>query len=119
MAWIGGGLIGVAGLVWLMLLPLRQAPYTVESHGLRSGAGQTAIEGRLRNRGDAVPALLIEAYLYDTENRYLGTAQSSLTAVPARTTVDFRIPVEPRAASRVERYSLYAGTTPNPFAPEP
>lgn len=112
-------LAALVGLVWVVLLPMRQAPFTVESHELRVEPGGAAIAGRLLNRGPAVPWLLVEAYLYDPERRYLGTAQAAVEGVPGGATVDFRIPVDPRLAPHVARYSLYAGTSPNPFAPEP
>lgn len=111
--------MAVAGLVWVMLLPMRQAPFTVESHEMVRGAEGLGIDGRLRNRGEAASMVLVEAYLYDAENRYLGTAQTALAGVPDRATVDFRIPVDARLAPHLSRYSLYAGTSPNPFAPEP
>jgi hypothetical protein len=113
------GLAVVAGLVWVMLLPMRQAPFTVESHELVRGSHGDGIEGRLENRGEPAARVLVEAYLYDGENRYLGTAQTGLAGVPGGATVDFVIPVDARLAGRVSRYSLYAGTKTNPFAPEP
>lgn len=118
LAGVGAGLVGLAGLVWVLLLPMRQAPFIVASHELVRGPDGAAIAGRLRNRGEAAPRVLLEAYLYDPENRYLGTARGALAAVPADVTVEFRVPLDPRSADRVGRYSLYAGSEPNPFAPD-
>lgn len=118
-AWVGVGLLAVAGLVYVVLLPIRQAPLKVVDHELAGGPEGLAIVGRLRNQGEAAPRVLVEAYLYDSENRYLGTARAVLDAMPSGATTDFRIPLDSRTAERVGRYSLYAGTEPNPFAPDP
>lgn len=106
----------VAGLVWITLLPSRQATFRIEEHELRVSGSE--IVGRVANRGPAVPALRLEAYLYDAENRYLGTARVAVRDVPAEATLPFRVPLDPGLAGRVARYSLYAGTAPNPFAPD-
>lgn len=120
LAGVGVALLAVAGLVWIMLLPMRQAPFMVETHEVREEpGGGLAIAGRVRNRGEPAARLVVEAYLYDGENRYLGTVWTVLETVPGDATLDFAIPLDPRLAGRVGRYSLYAGTSPNPFAPEP
>ncbi|HKY61288.1 MAG TPA: hypothetical protein VJP59_09780, partial [Gemmatimonadota bacterium] len=61
--------------------------------------------------------VLVEAYLYDDENRWMGTARETLGLIPADSVVPFAIPVDPGLALGVERYSLYAGLEPNPLAP--
>lgn len=117
--WVGIGVLLLAGLVYVMLLPLREAPFRVVEHEIEVGDGSAAIVGRVRNRGEAVSRVLVEAYLYDAENRYLGTTRTVLEPVPDDATVPFRIPLDRGRVERVDRYSLYAGTRPNPYAPEP
>ncbi|MDX1660332.1 MAG: FxLYD domain-containing protein [Gemmatimonadota bacterium] len=116
-AWVAIGLVTVAGLVWITLLPMRHTDFRVVDHALVRDGG-TAIEGRLVRNGDAASNVLVEAYLYDEENRYLGTVQSTVDRVAADGEADFRIPVEPALAHRAERYTVYAGVRPNPFAPD-
>lgn len=116
-AWILGGAALVAALVWVVTLPMRQTPFQVVEHELVTTARGAEIRLRLRNRGEEARDVLVEAYLYDAENRWLGTAQGRLARAAADSTVPFVIPVEPRLARSVERYSLYAGLQPNPFAP--
>lgn len=116
-AWILGGAALVAALVWVITLPMRQTPFQVVEHELVTTARGAEIRLRLRNRGEEARDVLVEAYLYDAENRWLGTAQGRLARAAADSTVPFVIPVEPRLARLVERYSLYAGLQPNPFAP--
>lgn len=116
-AWAAIVLATVAGLVWITLLPMRQTPFRVADHALVADGGP-AIAGRLVRHGDAASDVLVEAYLYDEENRYLGTAQTRVPEVAADGEVAFRIPIDARIADRVSRYSVYAGTEPNPFAPD-
>lgn len=116
-AWAAIVLATVAGLVWITLLPMRQTPFRLSDHSIVAEGGP-AIEGRLVRHGDAATDVLVEAYLYDVDNRYLGTAQTRVPEVAADGEVRFRIALEPRVADRVARYSLYAGVRPNPFAPD-
>jgi hypothetical protein len=107
----------VAVVAWVVTLPMRQTRFQVVEHRLESSGAGSEVRGRLKNRGEEARAVLLEAYLYDDQNRWLGTAQETLERAPAGSTVPFVIPVEPRLARAVERYSLYAGLEPNPFAP--
>lgn len=116
-AWVAIAVVTVTGLVWIALLPMRQTDFRVVDHELVADGG-TAIEGRLVRNGDAASNVLVEAYLYDDDNRYLGTAQSTVDRVPADGEADFRIPVDRRLADRASRYTVYAGLRPNPFAPD-
>lgn len=116
-AWLLGGLALLAIIAWVVTLPMRQTRFQVVDHRLEAAGEGADVHGRLRNRGDEAREVLVEAYLYDDENRWLGTAQGRVERAPADSTVPFRIPVEPRLARVVARYSLYAGLEPNPFAP--
>lgn len=116
-AWIVGGLTLVAIFAWVVTLPLRQTRFQVVQHELVTTAEGAQIRGRIQNRGEEARAVLVEAYLYDGENRWLGTARGQLARAPADSVAPFAIQVEPRLARLVERYSLYAGLEPNPFAP--
>jgi hypothetical protein len=107
----------VAIVAWVVTLPMRQTRFQVVEHRLESSGEGAEVRGRLRNRGDEARAVLLEAYLYDDQNRWLGTADGTLERAPADSTVPFVIRVEPGLAGAVERYSLYAGVEPNPFAP--
>lgn len=114
---IGGG-IAIALIVgWVVTLPMRQTRFQVVEHGLEVSGEGTEVRGRLRNRGADADAVVLEAYLYDERNRWLGTAAGTLVRVPADSTVPFTIPVEDRMARVLTRYSLYAGVEPNPLAP--
>ncbi len=114
-AWVVVGLAFAAGLAWIASLPFRQADFTISEHALEGGA----VAGAVRSRADApAEGLILEAYLYDEANRYLGTGRTTLDRLDAGATAPFRIPLEAGLATAVARYSLYAGTTPNPFAPE-
>ena len=113
-----GGAALAAAVLWVVTLPMRQTRFQVVEHRLTSSGDRVAVEGLLRNRGEEARAVLVEAYLYDDENRWIGTAQTTLASVPADSTVAFSIPVDPGLALGVERYSLYAGLEPNPFAPD-
>ncbi len=102
---------------WVVTLPMRQTRFQVVEHRLvRSGQG-AEVRGLLKNRGPEARQVLLEAYLYDGENRWLGTAEASLELAPADSVVPFAVPIEARHARAVERYSLYAGLEPNPLAP--
>lgn len=114
---VAGTLLLVAVVGWVVTLPMRQARFQVVEHRLEGAGGSVEVQGRLRNRGDEARGVLVEAYLYDDENRWLGTAQGTLARAPADSTVPFAIPIDPGLAVAVERYSLYAGIEPNPFAP--
>lgn len=116
-AGIGGTVLLVAIVAWVVTLPMRQTRFQVVEHRLESSGEGAEVRGRLRNRGDEARAVLLEAYLYDDQNRWLGTADGTLERAPADSTVPFVIRVEPGLAGAVERYSLYAGVEPNPFAP--
>lgn len=115
---IAGTLVIVAVLGWVVTLPMRQTRFQVLEHRLERAGGGMEVRGRLKNRGEAAGGVVVEAYLYDDENRWLGTAHQTLARVPGDSVVPFSIPVDPGLALGVERYSLYAGTEPNPFAPE-
>ncbi|HEY7573707.1 MAG TPA: hypothetical protein VIB08_00925 [Thermoanaerobaculia bacterium] len=114
---IAGGILIAAIAGWVVTLPMRQTRFQIVEHRLETSAEGVEVRGRLRNRGADAPAVLLEAYLYDDRNRWLGTAAGSLTGVPADSTVPFAIPIEPALARNLERYSLYAGLEPNPLAP--
>lgn len=115
---IAGTLLLAAAVGWVVTLPMRQTRFQVVEHRLESVGSGLEVRGLLRNRGGEARAVLVEAYLYDAGNRWLGTAQAILDRTPADSTVPFAIPVEPRLARAVERYSLYAGVEPNPYAPD-
>jgi hypothetical protein len=117
MATIAGALLLAGAVGWVVTLPMRQTRFQVVEHRLESSGSGLEVRGSLRNRGDEARGVLVEAYLYDAANRWLGTAQATLDRAPADSTVPFAIPVEPRLAPAVERYSLYAGVEPNPYAP--
>ena len=117
-AWVAGGIVLAAAVLWVITLPMRQTRFQVVEHRIAGGGDAVEVQGRLRNRGAEARAVLVEAYLYDDENRWIGTAQTTLASVPADSTVAFSIPVDPGLALGVERYSLYAGLEPNPFAPD-
>jgi len=117
LVWILGGAALLAILAWVVTLPMRQTRFQVVEHALVPAGEEVEIRGRLRNRGAEARNVLVEAYLYDDGNRWLGTAQSRVARVDGGATVPFAIPMEPRLAGSVERYSLYAGLEPNPFAP--
>lgn len=116
-AWVAIAVVTVTGLVWIALLPMRQTDFRVVDHELVADGGG-AIEGRLVRNGDAASNVLVEAYLYDEENRYLGTAQTSVPRIAGDGEATFRIPLDSRVADRVSRYTVYAGVRPNPFAPD-
>lgn len=114
---IAGG-IAIALIVgWVVTLPMRQTRFQVVEHGLEVSEDGTEVRGRLRNRGADAEAVVLEAYLYDERNRWLGTASGNLVRVPADSTVPFAIRVDDRVAGVLARYSLYAGLEPNPLAP--
>jgi len=115
-AMVGALLLAVAA-AWIVTLPMRQTRFQVVEHRVESSGEGMEVRGRLRNRGAEAREVHVEAYLYDRDNRWLGTAQATLTRAPADSTVPFAIPIEPRTARALERYSLYAGLEPNPFAP--
>jgi hypothetical protein len=112
-----GALVLAVAVGWVVTLPMRQTRFQVVEHRLESSGSGLEVRGLLRNRGDEAREVLVEAYLYDAGNHWLGTAQATLPRASADSTVRFAIPVEPRLARVVERYSLYAGVEPNPFAP--
>lgn len=112
-----GALLLAAAATWVVTLPMRQNRFQVVEHRLEGSGKGVEVRGRIRNRGDEAREVLIEAYLYDRDNRWLGTAQTTLVRAPADSIVSFVIAVEPRLARALERYSLYAGLEPNPFAP--
>lgn len=116
-AWVAIGLVTVVALVWITLLPMRQTEFRVVDHGLVARDGP-AIEGRLVRNGEAASNVLVEAYLYDEQNRYLGTAQTSVARIAGDGEATFRISLDSRVADRVARYTVYAGVRPNPFAPD-
>ena len=94
-------LVGIGA--WVVTLPMRQTRFQVVEHRLeRTGQGAE---------------VLVEAYLYDGQNRWLGTARTSLEVAPADSVMGFAVPIEARLAGPLERYSLYAGLEPNPLAP--
>lgn len=117
-AWAWAAIVAgtIAGLVWIVVLPMRQTPFRIADHVLVADGGP-AIEGRLVRHGEAAADVLVEAYLYDGRNRYLGTARTRIDRIAADGEARFRIPLAEGEAGRVARYSLYAGTRPNPFAP--
>lgn len=106
-----------AGVAWVITLPMRQTRFQIVEHRLQSAGATLEVRGLLRNRGGEAGDVLVEAYLYDAENRWLGTAQATLARTPADSIVPFAVPVAARLAPAVERYSLYAGVEPNPYAP--
>jgi hypothetical protein len=113
--------VGIAAILgigaWVVTLPMRQTRFQVVEHRLeRSGQG-AEVRGRLRNRGAEARQVLVEAYLYDDANRWLGTAQTTLDLAPADSVVPFAVPIDARLGAALERYSLYAGLEPNPLAP--
>ncbi|HJR54884.1 MAG TPA: FxLYD domain-containing protein [Gemmatimonadota bacterium] len=112
------GTLLIVGIgAWVVTLPMRQTRFQVLEHRLeRTGQG-AEVRGRLRNRGAEARQVLVEAYLYDGDNRWLGTARTSLEVVPADSAVAFAVAIEARLAGPLERYSLYAGLEPNPLAP--
>lgn len=114
---VAGGILLAAAAAWVVTLPMRQTRFQIVEHRLESSGAGLAVRGMLRNRGEAATGVLVEAYLYDAGNRWLGTAQATLARTPADSTVPFVVPIEPRLARAVERYSLYAGVEPNPYAP--
>ena len=116
-AWIVGAIVLAAAGAWVVTLPMCQTRFQVVEHRLeRTGQGAD-VRGRLRNRGAEARQVLVEAYLYDGENRWLGTARTTLDVAPADSVVAFAVPIEARLAGPLERYSLYAGLEPNPLAP--
>ena len=115
---VAGTLLLVAVVGWVVTLPMRQTRFQVVEHRLAGGGGSVEVQGRLRNRGEEARGVLVEAYLYDDQNRWLGTAQGTLARAPADSVIPFAIPIDPGLARAVERYSLYAGLEPNPFAPD-
>ena len=117
-AGIVGTLVLLAAVGWVVTLPMRQTRFQVVEHRLERAGGGMEVRGRLKNRGEEARQVLVEAYLYDDENRWLGTAQETLASAPGDSTVPFAIPIDPGLVRAVERYSLYAGLEPNPFAPE-
>ena len=114
---VAGTVLLVAVVGWVVTLPMRQTRFQVVEHRLETAGGSVEVRGRLRNRGDEARGVLVEAYLYDDENRWVGTAQGTLARAPADSVIPFAIPIDPGLAWGVERYSLYAGVEPNPFAP--
>jgi len=118
--WIGGGVAFVAFAalaVYVVVLPMRQTRFQVVEHRL-VGSGNSAIEGRILNRGPEARNVLVEAYLYDADGRYIRTARTSLPEVPGEQEVEFRLPLDPAISGRVGRYSMYTGLEPNPYAPD-
>lgn len=112
------GTLALVGIVaWVVTLPMRQTRFQVVEHRLQRAGGEAEVRGRLRNRGAEARQVVVEAYLYDGQNRWLGTAQTTLEVAPADSVVPFAVPIEARLAGPLERYSLYAGLEPNPFAP--
>jgi hypothetical protein len=108
----------VLAFAYVVTLPMRQAPFSLRDHAIVRQGQQAAIEGVLQNRGEAAPAVRIEAYLYDGDRRYLTTLERTYRDVPARSATRIQLTIDPALAARVERYSLYAGIGPNPFAPD-
>lgn len=118
--WIGGGvtIVAFAALaIYVVILPMRQTRFQVVDHRL-VGSGNSAIEGRIRNRGSEARNVLVEAYLYDAEGRYIRTARTTLPELPGEQEIEFRLPLDPAISSRVGRYSMYTGLEPNPYAPD-
>lgn len=116
-AWIVGGAALIALLAWVVTLPMRQTRFQVVEHELVRTAAGTEVRGRLKNRGGEARGVLLEVYLYDKGNQWLGTGERRIERAAADSTMPFVIPVEARLAGVVERYSLYAGVEPNPYAP--
>jgi hypothetical protein len=114
---VAGTLVLVGIVAWVVTLPMRQTRFQVVEHRLERSGREAEVHGRLRNRGADARQVLVEAYLYDGQNRWLGTAQTTLDVAPADSVVPFSVPIEARFAGPLERYSLYAGLEPNPFAP--
>lgn len=114
---IAGGITIALIVGWVVTLPMRQTRFHVVEHGLEVSEEGTEVRGRLRNRGGDADAVVLEAYLYDEKNRWIGTASGTIVRVPADSTVSFTIPIEDRMAGALARYSLYAGLEPNPLAP--
>jgi hypothetical protein len=114
---IAGVLLLAVAVGWVITLPMRQTRFQVVDHRLETADSGVEVQGVLKNRGAEARNVLVEAYLYDDQNRWLGTAQATLSRAPGDSTAPFAIPVDPRLAPAVERYSLYAGVEPNPFAP--
>jgi hypothetical protein len=110
-------LIVLAGLAYIVTLPMRQTAFTVRDHELVRGENGSVIEGELSNRGEAAPRVRVEAYLYDADGLYLATVERTYTDVPAQSTIPIRLPIDLTISDRVARYSLYAGVAPNPLAP--
>ena len=102
---------------WVVTLPMRQTRFLVVEHRLERSGQAAEVRGRLRNRGAEARQILVEAYLYDGEDRWVGTARTTLAMAPADSVVPFAVPIEARLGAAVERYSLYAGLEPNPLAP--
>ena len=114
---VAGTVVTLGIGAWVVTLPMRQTRFQVVEHRLdRTGRG-AEVRGRLRNRGAEARAVIVEAYLYDAENRWVGTAETRLELAPADSVVPFAVPIDARLADSLERYSLYAGLEPNPFAP--
>lgn len=112
------GVLAILGIgAWVVTLPMRQTRFQVVEHRLERRGQEAEVRGRLRNRGAEAREVLVEAYLYDDENRWLGTAQTTLEIAPADSVVPFVVPIEAGLGTALERYSLYAGLEPNPFAP--
>jgi len=117
---MGGGaaIAAFAALaIYVVILPMRQTRFQVVEHRL-VGSGNSAIEGRILNRGPEARNVLVEAYLYDADGRYIRTARTSLPEVPGEQEVEFRLPLDPAISGRVGRYSMYTGLEPNPYAPD-
>lgn len=112
-----GGVLLAGAATWVVTLPMRQTRFQVVEHRLERAGEGAEVRGRLKNHGEGAGEVLVEAYLYDSHNRWLGTAQSSIAGAPADSIVPFTIPVASGFARAVERYSLYAGLEPNPYAP--
>jgi hypothetical protein len=108
----------VLAFAYVVTLPMRQAPFSLRDHAIVRQGQEAAIEGVLQNRGGGAPAVRVEAYLYDGDRRYLATLERTYRDVPARSVVRVHLPIDPALAARAERYSLYAGIGPNPFAPD-
>lgn len=117
MAALVGTLVTLGIGAWVVTLPMRQTRFQVVEHRLERAGQEAEVRGRLRNRGPTAREVLVEAYLYDAENRWLGTAQTTLETTPADSVVPFALPIDARLAAALERYSLYAGLEPNPLAP--
>lgn len=112
------GTLAIVGIgAWVVTLPMRQTRFQVVEHRLERAGEGAEVRGGLRNRGAEARRVLVEAYLYDGDNRWLGTAQTTLEIAPADSVVPFAVPIDARLARALERYSLYAGLEPNPLAP--